>query len=314
MILGLTPFGIEFPFPVVLLGILFGMTYGLLAVGLVLIYRTTGVLNFAHWAIGLIAVVTYAVLTGSGVPPGIAVALSFPASIAAGVLAYRLVFRRLARGNQVIVILIAIGFAQLYSSLAAFALGFEQFTRIPAWLPTTDVHVGDVAVDSSEIITAATSIAIAVAFLIWFRISRAGRALRAVAQNREAAMLAGIDDVKYSSIAWGIGSALAALALLLVLPHVAGEQGGLITTFSVTPFGTLLIPAFGAALVGGLVHMPLALVGGFVFGMAREMLVLAPQPWSELRGSIAAILIVFLLLLRTERFFTTRQELEALET
>ena len=127
-------------------------------------------------------------------------------------------------------------------------------------------------------------------------------------------MLAGIDDVRYSSIAWGIGSALAGLAILLVLPHVAGEQGGLINTFDLTPLGTLLIPAFGAALVGGLVNLPMALVGGFVFGMSRELLVLAPQPWSEMRGAIAALLIVFLLLLRTERFFATKQELEALET
>ena len=57
----------------------------------------------------------------------------------------------------------------------------------------------------------------------------------------------------------------------------------------------------------------MALVGGFVFGLARELLVLAPKPWSDLRSSIAAILIVTLLLLRTERFFATRQELEALE-
>ena len=126
-------------------------------------------------------------------------------------------------------------------------------------------------------------------------------------------MLAGIDAVKYSSIAWGIGSALAALALLLVLPHTAGEQGGLITSFDVTPFGVLLIPAFGAALVGGLVHLPMALVGGFVFGLARELLVLAPKPWADLRSSIAAILILFLLFLRTERFFVSKQELEALE-
>jgi branched-subunit amino acid ABC-type transport system permease component len=74
-----------------------------------------------------------------------------------------------------------------------------------------------------------------------------------------------------------------------------------------------LIPAFGAALVGGLVNLPMALIGGFVFGLAREMLVLAPQPWNEARGAIAALLIVVLLLLRTERFFATKQELEALE-
>jgi branched-chain amino acid transport system permease protein len=154
---------------------------------------------------------------------------------------------------------------------------------------------------------------VAVGFLAWFRFTRTGRALRAVAQNREAAMLAGIDDVRSGTIAWGIGSALAALALLLVLPHVAGKQGGLITTFDITPFGTLLIPAFGAALVGGLVNLPMALAGGFVFGLVRELLVLAPKPWSDLRAVVAALLILALLVLRTERFFVTAQEREALE-
>ncbi|MGH9195427.1 MAG: ABC transporter permease subunit, partial [Acidimicrobiia bacterium] len=140
------------------------------------------------------------------------------------------------------------------------------------------------------------------------------RALRAVAQNREAAMLAGIDDIKYSSLAWGIGSALAAISLLLVMPHKAGAQGGLINTIDLTPLGTLLIPAFGAALVGGLINLPMALLGGVIFGLSQELLVLAPRPWADLRSVVAAVLIVFLLLLRTERFFATRQELEALET
>ncbi len=294
-------------------GLSLGAVYALLAVGVVLIYRTTGVMNFAHWAIGMLAIVTYAVLAGLGIPTQAAAVVSLIASVAGGVLAYRLVFRRAQGRSHLILILLAIGMAQLFSSLAAFALGFEQFTRIQPWLPTNEVTVAGIDVKASELITAASAITIAFGFLVWFRLSRTGRALRAVAQNREAAMLAGIDAVRYSSIAWGIGSALAGLALLLVMPHVAGAQGGIITTFDVTPFGTLLIPAFGAALVGGLVHLPMAVVGGFVFGLARELLVLAGQPWSELRGAAAALLIVFLLFLRTERFFTTKQELEALE-
>lgn len=298
---------------VTIFGLSSGAVFALLALGLVLIYRTTGVLNFAHWAIGLLAVVAYVMLVAAGLPSQVAAVAGLIAGVAGGVAAYRLVFKRLGRGRQVIVILIAVGIAQLYASIAQFALGFEQFTRLRPWLPTGDVHVGQIALRASELVTAGTAIAVAIGFLLWFRMSRTGRALRAVAQNREAALLAGIDDVKYSSIAWGIGSALAALALLLVLPHTAGAQGGLITTFDVTPFGTLLIPAFGAALVGGLVHLPMALVGGFIFGLSRELLILAPKPWSDLRASIAAILILFLLLLRTERFFATRQELEALE-
>lgn len=298
---------------VTVFGLSSGAVFALLALGLVLIYRTTGVMNFAHWAVGLLALVTYVFLTGLGLPPGFAVVPSMIVGIAGGVFAYRLVFRRIAGTAQIIVILISIGIAQFFSSLAAFVLGFEQFTRLQPWLPVADWFIGGVAIRSNEIITVLTAVGVAFGFLLWFRLSRTGRALRAVAQNREAAMLAGIDAVKYSSIAWGIGSALACLALLLILPHSAGSQGGIITTFDVTPFGTLLIPAFGAALVGGLVHLPMALVGGFIFGLSRELLVLAPQPWNDLRSSVAAILIVFLLLLRTERFFASRQELEALE-
>lgn len=298
---------------VTIFGLSSGAVFALLALGLVLIYRTTGVMNFAHWAVGLLAVVTYVLLTGLGLPPAVAVVPSMALGVGGGVLAYRLVFRRISGTAQIIVILISIGIAQFFSSLAAFVLGFEQFTRLKPWLPVADWYVGGVAVRSNEIITVLAAVGVAFGFLLWFRLSRTGRALRAVAQNREAAMLAGIDAVRYSSIAWGIGSALACLALLLILPHTAGSQGGIITTFDVTPFGTLLIPAFGAALVGGLVHLPMALVGGFVFGLSRELLVLAPQPWNDLRSSVAAILIVFLLLLRTERFFASRQELEALE-
>jgi branched-chain amino acid transport system permease protein len=294
-------------------GLSAGAVFGLLALGLVLIYRTTGIMNFAHWAIGLLSVIVYALLTGLGVPTLLAFALALPVSSIAGVLAYRFIFRKVSRSNQIIVILITLGVAQLYSSIAAMVLGFREFTELPGWLPTADMKLFGVTVRSTELITLGVAITTAIGFLMWFRISRTGKALRAVAQNREASVLAGIDDVRYSSIAWGIGSALAGLAILMVLPHVAGEQGGLINTFDLTPLGTLLIPAFGAALVGGLVNLPMALVGGFIFGLARELLVLAPQPWADLRGAIAALLIVFLLLLRTERFFATKQELEALE-
>lgn len=295
-------------------GLASGAVFGLLALGLVLIYRTTGTMNFAHWAIGLLAVVAYLFFANEGVPPMPAMIIALAISPIAGILAYRFVFKKVSRSSQIIVILLTIGVAQLYSSIGQMMLGFRQFTRLPPWLPSGTVRIAGTNLRTSDVVTIVTSVGVAAGFLVWFRLTRTGRALRAVAQNREAAQLAGIDDVRSASIAWGIGSALAALALLLVLPHEAGAQGGLITTFDTTPFGTLLIPAFGAALVGGLVSLPLALAGGFAFGLVREWLVLAPKPWSDLRSVAAALLILVLLLARTERFFVTAQEREALET
>jgi len=294
-------------------GLASGATFGLLALGLVLIYRTTGAMNFSHWAIGLLAVIAYLYLANEGVPVVLAMLLALVLSPIAGIAAYRFVFRKIPRSNQVVTILITIGVAQLFASLAAMVLGFKQFTRLPPWLPQGKVSFGGTELNTTDVVTIIVAVGIAAGFLAWFRFTRTGRALRAVAQNREAAMLAGIDDVRSGTIAWGIGSALAALALLLVLPHVAGKQGGLITTFDITPFGTLLIPAFGAALVGGLVNLPMALAGGFAFGLVRELLVLAPKPWSDMRSVAAALLILVLLVLRTERFFVTAQEREALE-
>jgi branched-chain amino acid transport system permease protein len=288
-----------------------GAVFGLLALGLVLIYRTTGVLNFGHWAIGLMGITVYGILTGVGVPVGLAVLIAMATSIVAGILAYRFVFRRVPRNSQIVMILIAFGAAQLFSSVAALALGFKATTTIPGWIPAHTYHLAGATVYLKDMVIAVVAIGLSIGFLIWFRTSRTGRALRAVAQNREAAMLAGIDDVKYSTIAWGIGAALAGLALLMQLPHTANNQGSILTT-DLTPTGTLLVPAFGAALVGGLVNMPAALAGGFLFGLAQNYVVLNPT-LANLKNTIAAGLIVILLLARTERLFTTQQEREALE-
>jgi branched-chain amino acid transport system permease protein len=296
-------------------GVARGAVFALLALGLVLIYRTTGVTNFAHWAIGLAGLVVYVLLTAKlHAAPAAAAAAGVIACALLGALTYRLVFRHVRRGNQIVVILIALGVAQLFAAVSAMGLGFEATTLVKPWLPVSRIRVGDAAVFSTQIVAAATAVGIGLAFVPWFRYSRTGRALRAVAQNREAASLAGIDEHRYSTIAWGIGSALAGLALLLVVPHTAGRSGGVITSADTTPFGTLLVPAFGAALVGGLVSLPLAVVGGFVFGLAQELMILAPAPWNGLRSVIAAIFIVVLLLLRTERFFVVRAEQEALES
>lgn len=295
-------------------GLARGAVYALLALGLVLIYRTTGVTNFAHWGIGLSGIVVYFLLTSKAdVSSPLAAGISIAVCAAIGAVAYRLVFRYVKRTNQIVLILIALGVAQFFVAAAAMGFGFEATTVVPPWLPVSRIKVGDAALLSTQVIAAATAIGIAIAFLPWFRYSRTGRALRAVAQNREAASLAGIDEHRYSTIAWAIGSALAGLALLLIIPHSAGQRGGVIISSDVTPFGIYLIPSFGAALVGGLVNLPLAVVGGFVFGLSQEMLILAPTPWSGLRSVIAAILIVVLLLLHMERFFVVRAEQEALE-
>src|SRR2546427_8084354 len=121
-------------------GLAAGAVFGLLALGLVLIYRTTGVLNFGHWAIGLMGITVYFLLTNIGVPVGIAAVLAIATSVLTGVLAYRLVFRWVPRTSQIIVLLITIGVAQLFSSLAQLALRFKNMEWMSGFRPAFNIH------------------------------------------------------------------------------------------------------------------------------------------------------------------------------
>jgi branched-chain amino acid transport system permease protein len=301
---------------IALIGLAKSGVIAMLAVGIVLIYRTTGVVNLSHWAIGLVGVVVYVLLTGeTPVPPILAAAVGLAVSAIGGRFAQRIVFSRIPRGEAVTMILVALGVGAFFAAVSQMMLrGQRGEILVVPFLPGGTVAVGETVISVSELVTILTAVGASAVLLPWLKRSRSGRALRAVAQNREAAQLAGIDSGRYAELAWMIGSGLAGLALLLLIPHSAGEQGGVLSVVHLVPLGSLLIPAFGAALVGGLISLPAALGGSLIFGLVQEMLILAPPPISDKRDILAFVAITVLLLLRTERFFASNAELEALRS
>lgn len=289
----------------------------MLAIGVVLIYRTTGVVNLAHWALGLLSVVAYVLLTQSidVIPNVVLAAAGLGLSVLAGVLAQKLVFSRLERSDAVTMILIALGVGAFLAAAAQMMLrGQRGEIIVEPFLPPGQIVLGSTIMTIPELITIGVTLAISGALLPWLKRSRTGRALRAVAQNREAAQLSGIDARRYAELAWIIGSALAALGLLLLIPHSAGDRGGVLSVVHLVPLGSLLIPAFGAALVGGMISLPAALGGSLIFGLVQELMILAPKPIADERDVLAYVAITILLLLRTERFFASQAELEALRS
>lgn len=301
---------------VALIGLAKSGIIAMLAVGIVLIYRTTGVVNLAHWAMGLLGVVAYVLLTGVlGLSPLLAALVGLAVAAVTGVLAQRVVFRRIGRDEPVTMILVALGVGAFFAAVSQMLLrGQRGEILVEPFLPTGTLRFAGTVIAVSEAVTILAAVGTAAVLLPWLRRSRSGRALRAVAQNREAAQLAGIDAERYSELAWVLGSVLAGLALLLLIPHSAGQRGGVLSVVHLVPLGALLIPAFGAALVGGLISLPAALVGSLVFGLAQELLILAPTPIADERDVLAYVVITVLLLLRTERFFADNAELEALRS
>jgi branched-chain amino acid transport system permease protein len=215
----------------------------------------------------------------------------------------------------VLMILVALGVGAFLAAVAQMLLrGQRGEILVEPVLPSGQIVLGGTVTTHAELITIVVAVGTAAVLLPWLQRSRTGRALRAVAQNREAAELAGIDGRRYAELAWIIGSGLAAAALLLLIPHSAGDRGGVLSVVHLVPLGSLLVPAFGAALVGGMISLHAALAGSLLFGLVQELLVLAPGPIADERDILAYVAITFLLLLRTERFFASNAELEALRT
>jgi ABC-type branched-subunit amino acid transport system permease subunit len=247
-------------------GIGVGLQYGLLAIGLVLIYRTSRVLNFAHGQLGVIAAVLLAHLVVDGnVPYFVALPLVFVVAAATGA-GSELLIRRLADRPRLLVMVATIGLAQvLYLlSLLPFIRPSGLLTEYP--LPIhLSFSVGPFIVQPGETLTFIVAPVIAVGFAAYFALSRTGLRLRATADNPESARLAGIPIKRMGTIAWVLAALLSAATAILASP----SQG---SAFANALGPELLLRALTAALLAGMSSMTGAFIAGIGIGIVQQVL------------------------------------------
>src|SRR5207249_3376244 len=241
-------------------GLMFGGVIALVAVGISLIWGVMDVINFAYgeylmWAMYL----TFFLYAGAGLDPLVSVPVNALVLFAAGVLTYRLVIARVMRGPI---------FAQLLSTFGLFVL-----LRYAAWLlfrpddrqaqslvSNGVVKLGELRVSTGELVAFVGSV-LATTALFWFLTwTKTGKALRAVAQDREAALALGIEPDRLYAIAWGISAA------------AAGVAGSLVSSFMyVNPLvgDVFLLPGFAAVALGGFGNVYGAFAGGLVIGIVN---------------------------------------------
>ena len=293
MILGFTPFGIESPFPVVLLGILFGMTYGLLAVGLVLIYRTNRIVNFAHGEIGAFGAGMFGLATIRWhVPYYVALPFALAIGFGVGALAETAVIRRLRKAPRLMTIIATLGIGEFLLGLGVAvnpqATAGDIYPQPPG-MPVFNVG----ALRMTQAYTGMLLFApIAVAALaIFLRRSRVGLGIRSAAANPDAARMSGIFSARMSSFAWGLAGALSALTAILVLPAHGAEYG--------SSFGpTLLLRALAGAVIGRMTNLPIAFAGGIGLGIVEQLLLWNRPESSFVDPALFAIILVALLVQR----------------
>lgn len=256
------------PAGIVLRGVVDGCSIALLSAGVVLVFRTTRVLNLATGAIGVAgAVLTIELRTAWNVPYVVAVAAGVAAAAATGAVVDGLVVRRLRRAPAVVATVATLGVGQLVAG-GAFLL--DDAIGAPdgrMFGPPIDVHldIHPMRFDGSALVALATAVAVG---LLAIRLHRGdvGLALRATGDDPERAALAGVGTARWTATAWAIAGGLAALAVIMLVP-LGGPVG---TAVVVTTGPALLLRVLAAAAIAGFDRIPQAVAAAVVLGVVEE--------------------------------------------
>ena len=247
---------------VVVNGIYLGVQYALIALGLTLIFALMNVLNFAHGQMYVLgAFVTYYVYGVLGLPFVAGLLATALTLGVVGVIFERLLFRPvLSRSSrEESSMLLAAGTALLLESLILIIFG-EKHRGVPSVIGGV-VKIGDAFLPYGRVLVIVLSGLLIVCFICFMQYTRPGRALRALAQDREAAQLQGVDVAFYSMIGFAMGAVLAGLAGAMLVA-ISGVNSGLGTWISIKAF--IMVMIGGAGVVSG------AILGGLILGMLES--------------------------------------------
>jgi branched-chain amino acid transport system permease protein len=285
-----------------IIGIVAGSGYGLIALGLVLVYKSSGIFNFAQGEFGTVAVYALWGAHSVGVPYGVAMLLGLVAALASGLATERFVVRPLFAAPRV-TLLVATAGVSLFAIGTELWLGEGQLRFLAPALGRLDrLSVFGFAVSDQRLLIAATLAALAVAGALFFARTDLGLAILGLSQNPLATELMGISAERLSRFTWGVAAVLGGLGGILSAPLSSGFGAGFLTL-------SALIPAFTAAVLGGMTSLPGAFVGGVVVGVAESIAVSSPFLSEHVPGAPSVVvfaLLVAVLALRPQGLLGSR--------
>ena len=244
-------------------GLNLGSIYALIALGYTMVYGIAKMLNFAHGDI--IMVGAYSVIVSAvtlKLPLVVAILIAVVVCAALGVTIEFLAYRPLRQSPPLAVLITAIGVSYLLQNLALLIFGPEQKST-PALFDLPSLTLGGVTVDGITLLTLGVTAAIMVGLTLFINLTRMGKAMRAVSEDRDAAELMGISVNKTITITFAIGSALAAVASVFF--------GATYTYIKPTTGSMPGIKAFTAAVFGGIGSIPGAMLGGILLGLIEQL-------------------------------------------
>jgi Branched-chain amino acid ABC-type transport system, permease components len=244
-------------------GVGIGLIYGLIAIGFCVIYNASGIVNFAQGVFVMLGgMFTHALLTRLGLPIPIAAFISIVLVALVGVLVQILIISPMWKRNAPLfaIILATLAVQLLIEQIVILTMG-DQPRTYPEFSLGGPLMLGPIAIDYQLFWILGCGALMVILLTLFFNKTRAGRALRACSQNREAAALLGIPVGAMLMLSFALSAALGAAAGILITPTQY-------TAYSVDgPFG---INGFIAAIIGGFGSAPAALVGGVLLGVVQS--------------------------------------------
>lgn len=267
-------------------GFIVGSIYAIFALGLVLVYKGSRVVNFAQGEFGMFgAFVFFALHAQREISLWVAVPAALGTSAALGALTERLVIRKLVRRSPVVAFVATLGIGTFLILVAedVFDPGLRYF---PPLIQGDPLPVGGLSVTRQQALAVATGAVVSLVTSILYNRTPLGLRMRAVAQNPYGAELLGVNVHAVSTLTWAIGGLLAGLAALLIAPLV---------TFQVFFMTFLLARALAAAIVGGLTSLVGAYAGGLALGLIESGVIRYAPISGVVEAGLFAIVLAMLI-------------------
>jgi ABC-type branched-subunit amino acid transport system permease subunit/ABC-type branched-subunit amino acid transport system ATPase component len=274
------------------LGLGAGSAYALVAQGVILVHRASGVVNFAQGAMAMFAAYFYTWLTNHGLSDVTAALVAIAGAGVLGAVVQRFVMKPLGRAPLLAKLVAALGVVLILEALAGIVFGYDLQTA-PALLPTSTVHVFGVDVGLDRIILFVIALALAAALSFFARRTTAGSLFRAASDSEEGLAILGYSQNAVSTSAWVAGSVLAGFAGIVIAP---------ITSLSVTTIILLIIPALSVTLLAGFTSFWVVTIAGLVLGIGQSEIAgywtISTPTIEGMQDAVPFLLIILVMVLR----------------
>lgn len=269
-------------------GLSSGGTYAIIALGYTMVYGIAKMLNFAHGDVIMAGGYTMFVTLSLMGNPLLAIIAAILFCVILGVTIEKLAYKPLRGAASLAVLITAIGMSYLLQSLAQILFGSSP-KMLSALKIDGALTLGAFRIDYSTLLTLGITVIVMVGLTLFIKLSKTGRAMIAVSEDRDAAILMGINTNRIITITFAIGSALAAIAAYLML----SKAPSLSNTLGAMPG----IKAFTAAVIGGIGSIPGAMIGGILLGVIESLCTSVPA-LAPFVDAIEFSLLIILLMVR----------------